>query len=516
MGFFLERGSTVTGTIRFPVMLIVAALIGTATASPAHAAFPGANGKIVFSSNRDGNDEIYVMNADGSARIDLSRNPASDTQPEWSPSGTQIAFASDRSGEYEVYVMNADGSGVTQLTTGGPNTRPVFTADGKYIVFTSTRDGNSEIYRMELDGSDQTNLTNDPGDDRLPAAAPKGDRILFQSSRTGFARLYIMSDEGGVAREVPGGPLQELDGNWAPRGNGLTFLGNNGGFSEFDVYTARVNGSDVTNLTNTPGRVEFDPIWSPSGRQIVFEGCTDLGTDTQHCALYTMYDDGTGQTDISTPRIPYLDTFSGDRIDPFWTPPFITGSGVSMTETNGQIEVPVPSTAMVDPSLGFISLSMNAQCQLAGDFDIQVDYRLLSWPSPSGVNIGFGTFPPDFSSVHGMFVFDPGGGTGVSTGFPGPVNTFLPTPGVLSGTLRLTRTDATITAYWRGPDGWNTLQTTSDSTAPTLFGLNVFSNIAHADVKVAYDNFRVNSGTFACPFWWTDNAHDWQPVPWRQ
>ncbi len=45
----------------------------------------------------------------------------------------------------------------------------------------------------------------------------------------------------------------------------------------------------------------------------------------------------------------------------------------------------------------------------------------------------------------------------------------------------------------------------------------MFSNVppfSHPDVKVAFDNFRVNSGTFACPFWWTDNAHDWQPLPW--
>jgi len=273
------------------------------------------------------------------------------------------------------------------------------------------------------------------------------------------------------------------------------------------------DGSDLRQLTNTPNRIEFDPIWSPDGQQIAFEGCTDLGTDTQHCALYTINADGTGEADISTPRIPYLDTFSGDRIDPFWSLPFITGSGVSMTETNGQIEVPVPSTATVDPSLGYISLSMNGQCLLSGDFDIQVDYRLLNWPSPSGANVGFSTFPPDFSSGHGMFVFDPGGGTGVSTGFPGPLNTFIPTPGVLSGTLRLARTGATMTAYWFGPNGLTALQTTSDSTAATLFGLNVFSNIAHADVKVAFDNFRVNSGTFACPSWWTDNAHDWQPIP---
>lgn len=494
-------------------------IVAAATAIPAQAAFPGANGRIVFSSNRDGNDEIYVMNPDGSQRVDLTRNPASDTTPEWSPSGTQIeiAFASNRSGEYEIYLMNADGSGVTQLTSVGFNTRPVFTSDGQYIVFTSARDGNFEIYRMRVDGSEQTNLTNNPADDQLPASAPRGKMILFQSLRSGLARLYLMSENGGTAREVPGGPAQELDANWSPRGNTLTFLGNNGGFNEFDIYTAHTDGSDVSQLTNTPNRIEFDPMWSPDGKQIAFEGCTDLGTDTQHCALYTMNADGTGEADISTPRIPYLDTFSGDRIDPFWGS-FVEGSGPSIAETNGRLEVSVPSDTLNDPALGYTSLGVAARCDLLGDFDVQVDYQPLQWPPQSGVNVDFDTFDilnGSYGDVYGMFVFDPGSGTGISTHFPGPVNTFVPAPEA-AGTLRFVRVGSTLTAYRLTPAGWSPLQSITDSANEKNVSLNVFSNAAqfsHPDVKVAYDNFRVNSGTFVCPSWWTDNAHDWQPIP---
>ncbi|MHC4335208.1 MAG: TolB family protein [Planctomycetota bacterium] len=67
--------------------------------------------KIAFVSERDGNSEIYVMNADGSAQKNLTNNPASDEAPNWSPDGKMIAFASFRDGNYEIYVMNADGSG---------------------------------------------------------------------------------------------------------------------------------------------------------------------------------------------------------------------------------------------------------------------------------------------------------------------------------------------------------------------------------------------------------------------
>src|SRR5438105_1146558 len=74
-------------------------------------------GKIAFTSNRDGNDEIYVMNTDGTGVTRLTNDPASDSQPAWSPDGSRIAFTSTRVGNFDIYVMNADGTNVTRLTT---------------------------------------------------------------------------------------------------------------------------------------------------------------------------------------------------------------------------------------------------------------------------------------------------------------------------------------------------------------------------------------------------------------
>jgi hypothetical protein len=73
-----------------------------------------------------------------------------------------------------------------------------------------------------------------------------------------------------------------------------------------------------------------------------------------------------------------------------------------------------------------------------------------------------------------------------------------------------------LSAYYLGPDGWIPIQSTTESTVDQLVNLNVFSNapqFSHPDVKVAYDNFQVSSGTFSCPSWWDDNAPDWQAQP---
>src|SRR5688572_9277223 len=97
-----------------------------------------------------------------------------------------IAFVSNRDGNNEIYVMNGDGSALTNLTNnpaddGGEDYGPVWSPDGTRILFSSSRDGNPEIYVMNADGSDQTNLTNSPADDGEMDWSPDGTQIVFDS-----------------------------------------------------------------------------------------------------------------------------------------------------------------------------------------------------------------------------------------------------------------------------------------------------------------------------------------------
>ncbi len=217
--------------------------------------------KIAFVSNRDGNDEVYVMNADGSNQRNLTNHPAVDWQPAWSPDGTKIAFASNRDETGEIYVMNADGSGQRNLTNHhARDWYPAWSPDGTKIAFASDRDGNVEIYVMNADGSDQRNLTNHPAVDARPAWSPDGTKIAFSPNRDGNFEIYVMNADGSDQRRLTNHPAYSWHSAWSPDGTKIAFVSNRDGNDE--IYVMNADGRDQRRLTNHPAGDEW-PAWSP-------------------------------------------------------------------------------------------------------------------------------------------------------------------------------------------------------------------------------------------------------------
>jgi TolB protein len=174
------------------------------------AGLPEENGKIAFVSDRDGNQEIYVMNSDGSHQTRLTNNPANDYHPNFSPDGTKIAFTSEREGSEAIYVMDADGSNQIKLTANVTppafSSQPCYSPDGKKITFASLREGRGGIFVMNADGSNQQRLTSNPLLDQEPSFSPDGKRIAFGSWRDGKQELelYVMGVDGnGLIRLDP-------------------------------------------------------------------------------------------------------------------------------------------------------------------------------------------------------------------------------------------------------------------------------------------------------------------------
>jgi Tol biopolymer transport system component len=107
----------------------------------------------------DGNDNIFVIDVDGSNRIRITNNPADDSVPDWSPNGDAIAFQSHRNGSWDIYTVNTRTFAETQLTHSPSDFRePSWSPDGTKLALCETPVG--EIYVMNADGTGLMNITN--------------------------------------------------------------------------------------------------------------------------------------------------------------------------------------------------------------------------------------------------------------------------------------------------------------------------------------------------------------------
>ena len=195
------------------------------TNNPAEDLYPAwsADGQwIVFTSNRDGNQEVYKVRTSGTDLVNLTNNPANDSQPTWlveaglfSTSGDRIAFATDRDGNQEVYVMMEDGTDQTNISNNGAEDfYPRATRSGDRIVFVSTRDGSQDVFVMNSDGSGQGNLSNNAAQDAYPSWSPDAAWITFASNRTENFDIFIMRSNGTEVYNLTGDTAQDLYPTW--------------------------------------------------------------------------------------------------------------------------------------------------------------------------------------------------------------------------------------------------------------------------------------------------------------
>jgi TolB protein len=167
--------------------------------------------RFAFSSTHEGNQEIYVANADGSGIVRVTSSPGIDAHPCWSPDGRSITIATDRWGGLELAAVRPDGSGLTRLTRSpGLDDYPAYSPDGRRLAFVSNRDGQFEIYVANAaDGSNPVNLSRHPLRDSFPAWTPDGRGVTFVSNRDGgfdlFTRTVVIDGHPSPARPTAAG-----------------------------------------------------------------------------------------------------------------------------------------------------------------------------------------------------------------------------------------------------------------------------------------------------------------------
>jgi Tol biopolymer transport system component len=226
---------------RVPLVLAAALLLACTAlfATGAQATVPGGNGLIAFTSTRAGNSDIAVLDPCGAVTT-LVRGPAAELRPAWSPDGRRLAFMSNRDGDFEIYVVDADGSNVRRLTDDpGNDFNPAWSPDGKEIAWNSDRGGDFKVYVMKADGTGVRRLTDAPGVDSVPSWSPRGDEIAFESSRDGKAEIYVMNADGGDQRDVSNDPnANDLNPAWSPNGRRIAFTSDRDGSNDVFVMGA--------------------------------------------------------------------------------------------------------------------------------------------------------------------------------------------------------------------------------------------------------------------------------------
>jgi TolB protein len=282
---------------------------------------------LIFLSDRDGEREIYRMNADGSHLKRLTFGSQIDYLPYWSPNGEQMIYVASRNDPPRIYLAQQNWKSGRDVIEGEDyQLQPSWSPDSQWITYASNLSGRYEIYRVRLDGSERYQMTDRTNNDWNPVWSPDGKWIAFESDNEGHRDIYLIpsdntiavaitfaEEEGGIARTlterdttntgnrppvkaVPAIRLTDMLGNdgqmiWSPDSQWLVFVSERDGNPE--LYRMRSDGSEVTRLTFN-AVVDANPVWSPDGQWIAYESEQDGNRE-----LYRMRPDSSDQTRLT-------------------------------------------------------------------------------------------------------------------------------------------------------------------------------------------------------------------------
>ena len=289
-----------------------------------------------------GDEEIFIMNVDGTNQINLTNNPREDDSfPAWSRDGQHliysrygcltvlniadpsqpipiskgncagpdagtfpdwfqptksattacepaISFMDERNGQVDIFAVNSDGSGLRQLTNDPARELAMsWSPDGSQLAFqrSSDEDSSTELYLVNADGSVLTNLTRSPGEDWSPAWSPDGNEIAFYADGAQGMALYTMDISKDLEPIIIPGTQMGAWPSWSPDGTKIAYRQEQPGNDE--IFIINADGSEAINISQHNAN-DLSPDWSPDGRTIIFESIRDGNYE-----IYAINPDGT-------------------------------------------------------------------------------------------------------------------------------------------------------------------------------------------------------------------------------
>ena len=235
--------------------------------------------KIVFASFRDGNLDIYLMNPDGTQQLRITKHPALDNMPVWSPTGEHILFASDRNKEplhWDIYLMDADGSNVQAVFAKAANrSEPAWSPDGTQIAYSRREPSGYFIYIATIDGKQEEKVAIGSS----PSWSPDGSEIAFVGG--GLEQNHISILRLGTRKQKvifpPKAPPSWISGCvvWSPTGDTFAFSWLHqvplAAFINTEtIYMINRDGTGLVQLVDAAGQQAVNPVWSSTGDALLY------------------------------------------------------------------------------------------------------------------------------------------------------------------------------------------------------------------------------------------------------
>ncbi|HEX7297295.1 MAG TPA: hypothetical protein VF251_16205, partial [Pyrinomonadaceae bacterium] len=268
--------------------------------------------KIVFWSDRNGKDDLYVVSAETVRPTLVLSDPKHNLRnPSYSPDGKKVLYTietDNKSGELRLFDLQTEQSSLVRKTEVAGITAD-WSPDGNWITFSDRLNGNSEIFLIKSDGSQLQNLTNTPATDTAPAWSPDGRRIVFsRSALSGAVQLHIMNADGSAAHPLTPRAGWESEARWFPDGARIVFCCDrtDSPGNMLDICEIKADGSEERRVLFRRDH-DVQPAVSPDGKLIAFVSHADGNPE-----IYLMATDGS--------RLVRVTRNPADEQSPRWSP----------------------------------------------------------------------------------------------------------------------------------------------------------------------------------------------------